>query len=138
MEAVGRIQKGFGDYTPSAFPAQLLTDPSITDQTAYQMAKFWRDVTTNNYRAAEKGVPKNESPDEKLHMKFEFTSDGYRIINTRTGGIETVYSIGSGGGFGYDGRVKDVLLIGGRSELGGIPQATQQIHEKLRDHDMRH
>lgn len=144
MEAVGRIQRDFGDYTPSAFPAQLLGDPGISDQTAYQMAKFWRDVTTNNYRAGDraaengKTTAKSESPDnERLHLKFEFTPDGYRVINTRTGGIETVYSIGNGGGFGYDGRRKDAFLIGGRSEIGGIPQVTKQIYENLHDHDLR-
>ena len=140
MEAVGRIQKGFGDYSPSAFPTQLLADQQISDQTAYQMVKFWRDVTANNYRDGEDGkiTAKSETPDnERLHLKFEFTPDGYRVINTRTGGIETVYSIGNGGGFGYDGRRKDAFLIGGRSEIGGIPQVTKQIYENLHDHDLR-
>ncbi len=137
--AVERIQRDFGDYVPSQFPMHLLS--RLDDETAYETVKVWRDAATNNYRAAGengKTAAKSEGPEtERLHLKFEFTPDGYRVINTRTGGIETVYSIGNGGGFSYDGRRKDAYLIGGRSEIGGIPQVTKQIYENLHDHDLR-
>ncbi|MBS3053271.1 MAG: hypothetical protein J4469_02100 [Candidatus Aenigmarchaeota archaeon] len=137
MEAVGRIQRDFGDYTPSAFPAQLLADPSISDQTAYQMAKFWRDVTTNNYRATtSRSADSSSAENEMLNLRLHYSGNKVIVMNTRTHGAEAVFTMEPNGLFAYHGPRKYATLIGGRGELGDMLPKLMTNYKSLSDHDL--
>lgn len=138
METVGQIQRDFGDYAPAAFPMDLLSSSQITDQTAYQMARFWRDVTANNFRAASHRSPKNEpsGENEMLSLRLQYKGDSVQLVNTHTGGVEALFSMQPDGLFSYHGPRKYAILLGGRGELGDFLPKLMQNYKSLSDRDL--